>query len=90
MLLINRRTVDSCFSKLERRVRHNARFWNLQVSFLSSVLLLKRKIDVSQRKQNKTLANGYKTNKKKLANRESILSFTFAFSTKKCRNDTSK
>jgi len=27
--------------------------------------------------------------KKALANRESVLSFTFAFSTEKCRNDTS-
>ena len=72
-------------------MRHNARFWNLQISFLPSVMLLKRKINVGQRIQNKTLANEYKTNEKKtLANRENVFSFTFTFSTEKYINDTSK
>jgi hypothetical protein len=54
-------------------------------------MLLKRKINVGQQIQNKTLANEYKTNEKKmLANRESVFSFTFAFSTEKYINDTSK
>jgi hypothetical protein len=54
-------------------------------------MLLKRKINVGQRIQNKKLANEYKTNEKKmLANRESVFSFTFAFSTEKYINDTSK
>jgi hypothetical protein len=53
----------------------------LQVSFLPSVLLLKEK--------NKRWPMDIKQMKKALANRESVLSFTFAFSTEKCRNDTS-
>jgi len=36
MLLINQRIIDSCFSKFERRVRHNTRFKKKkQVSFLA-------------------------------------------------------
>jgi TRAP-type mannitol/chloroaromatic compound transport system permease small subunit len=51
MLLINQRIIDSCFSKFERRVRHNTRFF-LKISFF---LPFKEKIN--------TVANGYKNSR---------------------------
>jgi hypothetical protein len=41
MLLIKQRIIDSCFSKFERKVRHNTRLKKKQVSFL--LFLKKRK-----------------------------------------------
>jgi len=60
MLLINQRIIDSCFfkfekrvsfSKFERRVRHNTRFFKKTSFFLP----FKEKIN--------TVANGYKNNR---------------------------
>jgi hypothetical protein len=49
----------------------------------------RKKINVGQQIQNKRWPTNIKQMKKALANRESVLSFTFTFSTEKCRNDTS-
>jgi hypothetical protein len=52
MLLIKQRIIDSCFSKFERKVRHNTRL-KKKTSFFPSVFKEKKKM----------LTNGYKNSR---------------------------
>jgi hypothetical protein len=60
MLIINRRIIDSCFFKFERRLRHNTKIENhkffLHV-FIENFFYIKKK---RKKKRKELLANGYK------------------------------
>jgi hypothetical protein len=74
MLIINRRIIDSCFFKFERRVRHNTKIKNYKFFlhvFIENLFYIKKKKEL--------LANSYKNSRWPTA-------IILAISTVKCRN----